>query len=548
MKSNIYLIALVLMLMGTSCKKDFLERKPLDQIVNSNYYQSSAEVLMGTAPLYNIIWHSYNDKAVHGLGDGRAGVFYSGGYMTEFQRFLVSPTSADMANSWRCFYNVVGQANTVIKNIETYASPSVPREIINHALGEARFMRGLAYWYLVENWQAVPVIADNSTLLTDTTISRNTVESVWEFILRDFRFAANNLLEKPTQKGRLTKYAGEAMLARMFLTHAGVGTDGTRRQTDLDSAAYYCRSVLANSGARLMENYEDLFLTANNNNEESLFALQWVYNGVWGTNNTLQAQLAFSSSITGFADGWGAGHGAGIYILQMYDLARDKRRKATFMFPGDVYRDISQAVPDPANPSNTIIQPLVVPTNPSNPAAAKASTAYIKKYVVGRPEDNNGKVAYMRTENNTYMLRLAEVYLTLAEALLGNAASTTDKEAVKAFNKVHERAGLDAVTEITWEDIFKERYLEFAMEGLAWYDFVRLHYYNPQKAYEMLNTMNKGTYTITPLPKDNPVTWNIEVVTPRNYPVNSTSFFLPYPAGEVTKAPNLLKPPVPYQF
>jgi hypothetical protein len=61
------------------------------------------------------------------------------------------------------------------------------------AIAEARFMRAVAYRYLVMNWGPVPIIENNIERLTDTTIRRNTVPSVWRFITREMRAAAADL-------------------------------------------------------------------------------------------------------------------------------------------------------------------------------------------------------------------------------------------------------------------------------------------------------------------------------------------------------------------
>jgi len=110
-------------------------------------------------------------------------------------------------------------------------------------------MRGLAFEYLVMNWGPVPVIENNIDLLEDPlSVRRNTVSSVWEFITRDFLAAARDL--------------AEGMLARTHLTRAGVeGDGGTRAQMHLDSAKHYAQRVIDMSGASLLSNYEDLFLT-----------------------------------------------------------------------------------------------------------------------------------------------------------------------------------------------------------------------------------------------------------------------------------------------
>jgi len=546
LRSKIYLTALAFCGMLSSCSKDFLNRPPEDAIVDANFYQSADQVLAGTAPLYNIVWFAYNDKASHGIGDGRAGILMSGSYQVENIRMQTTDVTPEVYSSWTAFFNVVAQSNMAISNVTKYTAASVPDNVKQAAIGEGRFMRGLAYAYLVQNWGPVPIIVDNNVLLTDTSITRNTVESVWEFIIRDLRFAANSLPATPLQKGRLTKWSAEGMLAKMYLTRAGVGGSGTRKQTDLDSAAWFAKDVISNSGATLMNNYEDLFLMKNNNNSESLFALQWKYDGDWGTQNSVQAFLAYGSEITGFGDGWGGDLGASYEMLKRYS-PNDKRRKGTFMFPGDHYSYIHQAVDDPNNPGKKIIQELQVPWNFVGTERYN-TRAWVKKYVVGRPEDNDGKVTQQHTEMNTYMLRLADVYLLYAEALMGNAATTTNAEALKYFNAVRTRAGLDAKTSISADDLFYERRLELAMEGQAWYDIVRLHYYNPTKALSILSQQDRGTYRVVANAATNATSWTVTSDTPAMYPVTESNFYLPYPAAELTAAPNLRKPPVPYQF
>ena len=544
MKYKGYIACLAFLSFLTGCDKDFLERPPKDRIVDANYYQTAEQVLSSTSPLYNVVWFAYNDQASHGIGDARAGLLYSPSYQSENIRMNTTGVTGENGNSWRAFYNVVGQANTAIVNINKFAPESVPADVKNHAIGEARFMRGVAYSYLVQNWGAVPIIANNETVLTDTTIARNTEESVWEFILRDIRYASKVLPETPVQTGRLTKWAAEGMLAKMFLTRAGVGAGGSRRQSDLDSAAYYAKRVIDNSGKTLMPDYAELFRTANNNNQESLFALQWKYDGDWGTQNSVQAFLAFGSSITGFGDGWGGDIGGSLHALQLYeDLEQDERRKATYMLPGDNYDYIHEIVDEK-------IVPLHVRTD-NNGQEDYKSRANVKKYVVGLPSDNAGKVTQQHTEINTYMLRLADIYLIYAEAILGNNASTSDATALEYFNAVRTRAGLEPKSSITWADIHNERMVEFAMEGQGWYEFTRLHYYNPQLAYQMLSSQDRGLFWIYPNDKDNATSWElVPQSTPltRTVNVNESNFYLPLPATELSRAPNLKKEPVPYNF
>lgn len=149
------------------------------------------------------------------------------------------------------------------------------------------------------------------------------------------------------------------------------------------------------------------------------------------------------------------------------------------------------------------------------------------------------------------MLRLAEMYLTYSDAVLGNNASTSDVTALDYFNTVHTRSGLGQFAgPLTLDVIFKERILEFAMEAMSWYDFVSLHYYNPQKAYTILNSQDRGLFAIYPDAFPNPTQWTFVktpwATTDRKINAYEGNFLLPIPATELSNAPNLRKPAVDY--
>ena len=90
------------------------------------------------------------------------------------------------------------------------------------------------------------------------------------------------------------------------------------------------------------------------------------------------------------------------------------------------------------------------------------------------------------------MMRLAEVYLNLAEAILGNNASTSEQAACDAFNAVRKRAGMPSLTTITYSDIHYERRIELALEGQYWYDLLRRSYYQQQEVVNYLNSQERN--------------------------------------------------------
>jgi hypothetical protein len=144
---------------------------------------------------------------------------------------------------------------------------------------------------------------------------------------------------------------------------------------------------------------------------------------------------------------------------------------------------------------------------------------------------------------------------------LGNSASTTDGVAVQYFNTIRNRAGLpdyeDPLTgtplAITMDAILNERFKEFAMEAMAWYDLVSLHYWNPQKAYDILNSQDRGFYWITPDNINNASTWVIKKTPwanpprdPRMINAHSGNFRIPIPSVEMAQAPWLSEAAVEY--
>src|SRR5215213_4794635 len=212
-----------------ACKKNFLEKPPLSSITDANFYKTDEQVMSATAPLYSTVWFDYNDAASWQLGDFRGGDAFDAWYDNANSKFNTTADNAYNQNAWRAFYNVVAQSNLAIVNINRYAGAAVSPQVKKTAIAEARFMRAVAYRFLVMNWGAVPIIENNLEHLNDTAIRRNSISSVWRFITREMRAVVADLPSTPTQPGRLTKWSAEGMLARFYLTRAGVESSGGAR-------------------------------------------------------------------------------------------------------------------------------------------------------------------------------------------------------------------------------------------------------------------------------------------------------------------------------
>jgi hypothetical protein len=536
LKYTCFLAALAL---TQSCKKDFLNRPPQDATTSGNFYTTDAEVMAGTAPLYGIVWFDYNDKAFLSFGEAHGGNLNCDdadrkGYIS----FSVPQTDDILPSGYEAFWKIVAQSNLVMTNISS-AKSTASESAKKTGIAECRFMRGLAYLYLVSNWGPVPILYNNVTQLSDSTVHRNDLASVWKLIVMDFAYGASHLPSSPSQPGRLSKWSAEGMLARAYLYRSGLGhAEGSRAQTDLDSAKYFASDVINNSGASLLPSYYNLFTHAYNStafanpNPENLFSLQWMpSSSPWGINNSFQAYVAFESSITQTGDGWGGAFGASSSLLKYYAAHPEDsiRRKATFMMPGDTYPELNSSNGGTAVPTGNF--------NTTN------DHAYIKKYVIGSPDDNGGGTK-MAAFENTYMLRLSEVYLNYAEAILGNSASTSDATALQYFNAVRERAGIADKTSITFDDIFQERKIELAFEGLSWYDWLHWYYFAPAKALAYFSSQDRGHYNIK---YNGPGSYTI-TFSGTTYTITDATVYLPWPETELELAPNLSAPPVAFDF
>lgn len=536
MKLNkIILPALAVTLLMLSSCEDFLEIQPNDRLTLDNYFTSNMELKAATAPLYSKVWFDFNDKFYYALGDGRSNNLFApySDYIYPFTNFTETSLTGPLVLAWSSLYNVVGQSNNTINNIQKF-STNVTEEEKNEAIAEARFMRGTAYWYLASLWGDVILIEDNIPLVDNPIVNTNPRNDVFEFAIRDLEFAAKHLPDKTTQKGRLSKWSAYGMLSRVYLSYAGLKdisdrNGGVRNTQYLDLARKAAQVVCEESGLELNEDYAGLFELSGNNNPESLFALQWVGGSTeYGIINSQQAYFAWDSEITGDDAAWGYFTFASWDMIREYNSKDTLRRNATFATYGVKYPDINKA-------AGGILYD-------------KTDRCNVKKGVVGSTKDTEGVVQRMNSGLTTNMLRLAEVYLIYAEAILGNNASTNDPLALEYFNKVRKRAGMPELNSITYNDIRYERRIELAMEGQYWYDLVRRSYYRQQ---EVLNYVNDTQMRSVEYEYDTGSKKYIEGDTNTAQQVavaTAKTFLLPYPESELIQNPLLREEPVPYTF
>ncbi len=307
MKNNkLYISVLltgVLLFVLPACKKEFLNRPPIDAISIDNFYSTADQVNASTSVLYNLPWFDLNDKALWGLGDvGSGNLTTFDQNVVSFKTFNVTADNATVALIWSSLFQVVGMSNSVINNLPVRVAPGVDKALVNRCVGEARFMRALAYFYLVRTFGAVPIVENGLDFVYKPLVPRNIVDDVYKFILLDLEYAEANCPLRSSYGGvnvaRVSSGTAKALQAKVYLYLKNYPKARAKAEEVINSGEY-----------GLMPNYADIFKTQNNANlnplnKEAIFALLWDIDPSgrsYGSQNSNQGYFAaYGQGLTGF--------------------------------------------------------------------------------------------------------------------------------------------------------------------------------------------------------------------------------------------------------
>ena len=550
----------------SSCSDDFLDQTNSHQLSQDAFFDSDEAVEKNIWPLYSYVWYDFNDKFYYGMGDGRANNItaqYSN-YIYPYTNFTETSLSQGLSEAWAALYSVVDQSDNAVINIQTKSSSNVSQTAKEQCTAEARFMRGVAYWYIGSLWGCGVIYENPTQHVNNYVIPANPRTDVIEYAIRDLEYAAKYLPASQTGAGRVTKYSAYGMLSRVYLTMAGLTTEGqyngSNVQTNFNSGQrnpYYldlakkaAAKVINESGAKLLDDYAALFnYNTINNNSESLFQLQFMPGtGVGGAGQSMSRFLAWSTMVAD-QNAWGGATYCSYDLFEEFSNYEDNtlgtviddkvRRHNSVASYGESYPDLS------ADPSDPYV--YGVTENPGNQGAN------IKKYVIGTKKVN-GFSEPNNSGINTYMLRLAEVYLNYVDATMGNSDQTNDPTALRYFNLIRKRAKVPTKNVVTYEDLRHEFRMEFAFEGLYWFQLLRRSYSHQQEVVNYLNNQNRNASYFDNETKTYKLSDNYVAPGPDVDVATAADLVLPMADADQTKDP-LLKPDtngnvqtVPYEF
>jgi hypothetical protein len=427
-----------LLLTVWACKDSFLESSPQGQIVDSNYWKSEAEFQSGiNAAYFAMQWDASGDswQALAGMPTGDVRPNEDADYFN-LEKLQFLPTNRYLNAEWTTLYLAVNRANLVLSKLETVSGLSP--EVKNRLTGEAKFIRGFGYYMLARAWGDVPLILTEQNASSPTDVLRTPVAQVFDQVSKDLTDAASLLPAKwdDANVGRATKGSALGYLAETALY-----------QKKWSEAAKAAESLFAIGSYGLVKDYRKVFALENENNEESVFEVQYRDSQLgWGASRnghyfpTKQAPRGIGEKYVPMG-GWGVQYPSK-QVVAAFEKG-DLRRKAIILAPGEDYYGFTMA--DSLTPSGHAFT----------------------KYWVGPYKNDHSPL-------NLPQLRFSEVLLSYAESLteLGRI-----QDAYTQLNKVRARAGLAAITPTTKEkamdDIFQERRVETVAEFNYWYHLTR---------------------------------------------------------------------------
>lgn len=481
MKKNFVLNILAISLLFTSCKKDFLDRQPQDAYTNSSLWTSESDAAAALAGVYN------GQSVTYGNGTGWADAgwiiyldcasdnAYSQYPWEGFQAYgngTVNPSTGD-ASAY--YFAGITRANFFLANID-----ETPMDATDKAnmIAQVRFIRAYQYFLMSQLYGDVPLVTSILTPEQSLALTRTPKADVDKFILSELAAAATDLTATNNSgDGHITKGAALALKARVELYNA-----------DYADCVTDCQAVMK-LGYTLYPSYTDLFrMVAQNNNPEIIASVQYVENPSANANGFLGVMPSNSMGgwssidpVQSLIDSYEMANGKPITDpTSGYDPTnpyanRDPRLAATILYPGAPFYQASGTVGILAK-TVTYFDPLDA-SSPDYYASGNntSPSGYIVKKFTSNLSDFDN---LFQSGLNMTVIRYAEVLLTDAEAKI--ELNQIDASVYADINLVRNRAGMPSVDQTVYNTqaslrtlVRNERRVEFAFEGLRWFDLQR---------------------------------------------------------------------------
>ncbi|HEX8038035.1 MAG TPA: RagB/SusD family nutrient uptake outer membrane protein [Chryseosolibacter sp.] len=419
-----------LLAMNTACVE--LQETPKDFTGPSNFYNSPGQIESAFASAMSRL---YNEWSGYSYGHW---IFASDDQMYGGELVFSDDQGSDL---WQAHYRAIADLNPAIKALnDDKLGPTISQDIKDELMAQAKFIRAFNYFNLVRLWGPVPLITEETDVITDP-IKRAPIDEVYALIEQDLLFAIAHLPDTwPEDKhGRPAKGAAKTLLAKVYITMATAPMNNTSYYTKArDMAA----DVIDDGIYSLVPDINEVFALENAYGPE----VMWSFNASEDDNST-PPQIWLPGSM---ADGWG-------------DFKADKVWGENY--PAEPRKDAYLLLEDwDGKPYTTF----------------DGTTPYVKKFLYDSRENQER----YRSVQNIPILRFADALLLFAEAE-NMVNGGPDQAAVDAVNEIIARANDYAdnpadplLTTGMSKDAFdaaviQQRNLELCFEYDRWFDLIR---------------------------------------------------------------------------
>lgn len=495
MKHLIY-IAVAGVLTLSACKKDFLERPPLNQTSEDTFWKSENDVYLAVNSIYS---HLPGEGIIY--DDGAADNAHSQYPWESSANTISSGIVNSSLNAGWSFVNIRRQ-NYFLENFDKAVMDETLKA---RYAAEVRFVRAFSYLGLMQKFGDVPLLK-NTLHIDSANVERTPRAEVLKFILDELADVANILPDtytggKGNEKGRITKGAALALKARTHL-YEGQWNDAVIESQKVMGMGYSLFKVDAEASVDAEDDYSK-WVSFDNETDEKRFRLGVrSYEGLFHKKNEsnsevildrqyipqTDAQYTNTYLLPGTIGGWSS-----ITPTQALVNAYESYKTGLPITPptdaqrGTWYKDKNESFYNEyKNRDPRFYASILFDTAPWNAiendfqfiwtqgASNMSQTGYNFRKLVDPvaqrvPEDNHA---------NIIILRYAEILLTYAEAK--NELSGPDATIYDALDLIRERSGMPLVNRVEYasqaelrELIRRERRVELALEGQRYMDIRR---------------------------------------------------------------------------
>lgn len=487
--------ALIAALTLSSCES-FLDTENLTQKTTSNFPTTSADIDMMLAGIYSTLNHVNQQNTVNifyvaeAASDDRFGGGGSADKVFQMTDKLLNVGVDAFLPFWERSYQGIYRANMMLEfvdQITDWASEDAKKQ----AVGEAKFMRALLYYQMVQMFGELPMPLTSKA----ENLPKSSAEQIYTQIASDLKDCIETMPDKkfdPAFSGHATKYIAEAYMARVFLFYTGYyGKEslplGEGNSISKEQVINWLEDCKDNGGYGLVNDFRELWPYTNPHtikdypytkgqkaidgselawetdvNKEVLFATKYNVYANWGEAVSLANMFPLFYGIRGadlfpYGQGWGCGTVTpNLYNDWVADEPTDPRIKASILVMDDPDEGLDY-VPD-------VSKDLIEYTG-----------YYQKKYMSITAKQEGGNLvlySYLMygAQNQSQLGQTQDlIMMRYADVLLMHSELT---ETPDGINEVRSRVGLTPVA-YSAENLKKERRHELAFEGLRWFDLMR---------------------------------------------------------------------------